>query len=58
MGKGRWLIGGLLIIGLLTVARSRMEDLWYHVTRDPLVAVLVVAIIAIIAVGIVRILRQ
>jgi hypothetical protein len=58
MGKGRWLIGALLVVGAVTVGRSRMEDLWYHVSRDPLIAVLVLIILAIITVGVVRILRQ
>lgn len=58
MAKGRWLIAAILIVGLLTVGRKRVEELWYQVSRDPLVAVLVIALVTVMVWGIVRIVRS
>jgi len=58
MEKGRWLIGGLLIIGLFTVGGKRMEPLWDKAVHDPALGLVFLILFLLLAVIIIRVIRH
>ena len=58
MEKGRWIIGTLLLIGLLTVGRKRMEPLWDKAVHDPALGLIFVIVFLLLIVFIIRVIRH
>ena len=57
MRKGRWLIITLLVIGVFTVGRKRLEPLWDSARHDPALGFVYVVIFLIIVMTILRVVR-
>lgn len=58
MEKGRWIIGILLLIGLFTVGKKRMEPLWDKAVHDPALGIIFVIVFLLLTVFIIRVLRH
>ncbi len=58
MGKGRWLILGIFIIGLFTVGGKRLKPLWHQLTKDPAVGLFVLLLTLLLVIAVARIVRS
>ena len=58
MGKGRWLIGGLLLVGAFTVGAKQMEPLWDTMRHDPAIGIIIVVFFLLLILFVVRLIRQ
>lgn len=55
MRKGRWLIIGLLVIGVFTVGRKRIEPLWDSARHDPALGIIYVIVFLLVVMTIIRV---
>lgn len=55
MRKGRWLIISLLIIGVFTVGRKRLEPLWDSARHDPALGIIYLVIVLLVVMTILRV---
>lgn len=58
MQKARWFIFILIIVGAFLVGGKRLKPLWYRMTHEPEVGIMVVLLVGVLAFGVVRVLRS